>query len=369
MTAVTDTITIAGAGPAGLAAAICLAHAGRSVVVHEAQPRVGARWRGGWQILENFIHPEDALALFARLGIAVRFASHPLQAMTVFDDRMRATPLTSRSPIGYLIRRGPEPSMLDGGLLETARAAGVDVRCNSRVAPEESVPIRATGPAAADGLGCELVFATTLSNRLQVILDPQLAPGGYAYLFVQDGWATIGMALVRDFKALDRYWGATLDRFQRLEPFSTGGARRSTAYVNFFLPRRLQQNGTLTVGEAAGFQDDLLGFGIRSAVLSGYLAAQALLGRGAYDAAWRSALEPTQQTGLWMRYLYECGGRSMARQLVRRAARHGDVRDYLRTWYQPAWWKRASLPWIRRQWRARQACSHASVEHWCRQRG
>jgi len=38
-------------------------------------------------------------------------------------------------------------------------------------------------------------------------------------------------------------------------------------------------------GEAAGFQDHLLGFGIRSAIVSGYLAAQQLLGRDDYEAA------------------------------------------------------------------------------------
>ncbi len=368
MRSTTDTITIVGAGPAGLAAATVLAHAGRRVIVHEAQPCVGARWHGGWQILDNFIHGDDALALLARLGIAVRFAYHPLQAMTVFDDRMHPTALSSRAPIGYLIRRGAELAMLDGGLLATAQAAGAEVRFQSRVAPEAPAHIRATGPAAADGLGCELTFATTLTHRLQIILDPQLAPGGYAYLFVQDGWATIGMALVRGFKELDRYWKATLERFQRLEQFSTGDARRTTAYVNFFLPRRVCDHGTLIAGEAAGLQDNLLGFGIRSAIVSGYLAAQQLLGRDDYEAARRSILTPTQETSLWLRFLYEAGGRPVARALIRGAARHGDVRAYLHRWYRPTWWKRATLPWIKHRWRARRACSHAPLEHWCRQR-
>ena len=366
MTSPDAPIQIAGAGPAGLAAAICLARAGRCVVVHEAQPRVGARWQGGWQIIENFSGPEDALALFDRLGIPVRFAYHPLRAMTVFDGRMRPTAVQSTEPFGYLIRRGPDTSAVDGGLLAVAQEAGAEVRLGSRVAPEQAVQIRATGASAADGLGCELVFPTALDDRWQVILDPHLAPGGYAYLFVFQGWATIGMAIVRDFKRLDRCWQATLERFQALARFSTGDARRSTAYVNFFLPRRLTSNGTLTIGEAAGFQDDLLGFGIRSAVVSGYLAAQHLLEQQEYDAAWRSALEPSQEMGLWLRYLYERGGRSVARWLIRGAARTGDVRAYLMRWYRPAWWKRALLPWIRRRWAATSPCAHTRVDHWCR---
>ena len=361
-------ITIAGAGPSGLAAAMWLARAGRAVVVHEARPRVGDRWRGGWQIIENFIQSEDALALLTRLGIPVRFAHHSLTALTVFDDRMRATELRSASPLGYLVRRGDAPSALDGGLLAAALDAGVEVRWNSRVAPDQPVHIRATGPQAADGLGCELVFPTRLAHRLQVILDPRLAPGGYAYLFIHDGWATIGMALVRGFKQLDDYWRATLERFQRLASFDPGDAKRSIAYVNFCLPQRLGRNGTCTVGEAAGLQDDLLGFGIRSAIVSGCLAAQHVLGGDSYDAAWRRQLAPSQEMGLWLRFLYEGGGRPVARWLIQGAARRGDLRAYLEEWYRPAWWKRAALPWIRWRWGARGCTAHQPPEHWCRRR-
>lgn len=46
-------INIVGAGPAGLAAAITLARAGRAVIVHEAQAEVGYRFQRDLQGLEN----------------------------------------------------------------------------------------------------------------------------------------------------------------------------------------------------------------------------------------------------------------------------------------------------------------------------
>ncbi|MFU8830068.1 MAG: FAD-binding protein [Phycisphaerales bacterium] len=47
-------IEIAGAGPAGLAAAITLARVGRVVIVHEAQAEVEYRFKRDLQGLENW---------------------------------------------------------------------------------------------------------------------------------------------------------------------------------------------------------------------------------------------------------------------------------------------------------------------------
>jgi flavin-dependent dehydrogenase len=53
-----EVIQIAGAGPAGLAAAIMLARAGRDVVVHEARREVGFRFGRDLQGLENRSLPD-----------------------------------------------------------------------------------------------------------------------------------------------------------------------------------------------------------------------------------------------------------------------------------------------------------------------
>ena len=81
----TEFIQIGGAGPAGLAAAIILARAGRRVLVHEVQREVGHRFDGDFQGLENWSTQQDTF---------------------------------------YLVERGPSPGSLDTALLEQARGLG-----------------------------------------------------------------------------------------------------------------------------------------------------------------------------------------------------------------------------------------------------
>ncbi|MBN1587252.1 MAG: NAD(P)-binding protein [Candidatus Omnitrophica bacterium] len=348
-------IHIAGAGPSGLSAALCLARKGRKVVVHEAQARVGPRWQGGFQMLQNFTQTEDVLRLLSGSGIDLACTTQAVHEMTLFGSKSRPAPLRCAEPIGYLLRRGPGERMLDGSLLRQAREAGVDVRFGSRIRDRSGVSVWATGPSRADGLGFETSFSTGLSDRMHVLLDQGLTPAGYAYLFVSKGWATLGMAIVRRFKEADRVWKAVMDRFQSIEAFETGEARRRCAVASFCLPGSLRLGRTLVVGEAAGFQDYLLGFGIRSALLSGVMAARALTENLDYDCLWQKQLRPQMLSSLWLRHLYETGGQTATEALIRLARLNGNPRNYLRWWYQPSWWKTFMIPLIRCRWRKRLA--------------
>jgi len=360
-------IVIAGAGPSGLAAAIVLAKAGREVEVHEARPEVGARWKRGLQVIENFSEKKDVLEFLNESGIESVFWNSPVRTLALSDASARRVEFADELPLGYYVKRGAAPDALDGALLAQACASGAKVIFGSRVAPQEPCDIFAAGPKRIDGLGKEATFRTSLSDRMSVILDPYLAPGGYAYLFVVDGQATLGVALTERYQKTDFYFDRTVERFQSIESVQIDGAEVSYSYANFFLPGSLEVNGKKMVGEAAGFQDYLFGFGMRFAMTSGILAAQSLLGGEPYDVAWRRTLGPKAKVSLRNRFLYEKGARVVPRLFIALGKGRPSFRAYMRGWYEPSPWKDwiadlAVHTWNGRKLRSKTTGPHEYIE-------
>lgn len=363
-----DIIRIAGAGPSGLAAAIALARAGRRVEVHEKNDDVGKRFIGDLQILENFSEDERIEDFLDRIGIERNFYFRPVHRSSFFDHKGRAFELQSTEPYGYFIRRGPFGGTLDRGLLSQARDHGVDVRFSSRLDPSEA-RIVATGPASPDGLAKEITFRADGPEIIDVYFDHHLSPGGYSYLFILDGVATFGCAIVSDFKNIDRYFDHCLARAMKLRDFDPDDDRRTGySYMNFHLKQSAMSDQAVYVGESAGFQDYLFGLGIRYALTSGNLAAQAILAGRSFDSMWREQLGEKQFTSVANRFLYEIGGNAGLSIFTRDAARAEDLRDFLYGWHQKAWWKSGISSVVQRFWRHRGKCQHKPGPHWCRSR-
>lgn len=363
-----STIRIAGAGPSGLAAAIVLARAGRAVEVHEAKRDVGVRFIGDLQILEGSSETEPVPDFLARLGIERNFWSRAATSATFYDHRNHSRTIRSDVPFGYFIRRGAEPDTLDRGLLAQAQGLGVDVRFESRLQPE-GADIVATGPATPDGLAREMTWNTGDSERVEVFFNHHLSPGGYSYMFILEGLATFGCAIVADFKKIDDYFEHSLLAAQRAHPFEIPAETRTGySYMNFHIKQTATRDGSRYVGEAAGFQDYLFGLGIRYALTSGWLAAQSILQDRPYDELWMRELGKKQGTSLVNRFLYEAGGNFGLAMFVRQAGRAKNFNDYLRGWHRSTWWKRMLLPVVQRVWHHTGRCQHKPDAHWCRAR-
>ena len=127
------------------------------------------------------------------------------------------------------------------------------------------------------------------ADRLWVWFEPDLLPG-YAWSFpLPDGRANVGFGVLRgagrriqDMKDL---WPDLLARPHVREALGAG-ARPSAPHKAWPIPARidravLAEGRTLFVGDAAGACDPLTGEGIGQALLTGTLAAQAIVEAGA----------------------------------------------------------------------------------------
>lgn len=361
---------IAGAGPAGLVAAIILAHAGRRVVVHETHKQVGHRFGGDFQGLENWSTQKDVLALLDEQGLTTDFTAMPCRNGFAYGPSRKAYEIKSDEPLFYMVERGSGVGSLDSALLRQAESLGVEVRFNSRLQQMQGEGILAAGPRAADAIAVGYHFETDMADGYWVICDDDLAPKGYAYLLVMNGKGTVKSCMFSDFKQEKVYVQRTVEAFQKLvglemkNPLAHGGTG------NFRLPHSAYSGRHPLVGEQAGFQDTLWGFGMRLAISSGVLAAQSLLNGENYDTLWQRELKPQMETSIVNRVLFSLlGNRGYGWFLWQHLSRP-NLRESLRTVYQSSWPKQLLQPWAKRRYQSLRkdvTCDHIDCHCiWCR---
>ncbi len=363
-------VEIAGAGPAGLAAAITLAHAGRRVIVHEAHKAVGYRFGGDFQGLENWTTREDVLSVLKNLGLTTDFTAVPGRNGSAFDASGKCYEINSDETLFYLVERGSGPDTLDSALLRQARALGVEVHFNSRLRHMAGEGILAAGPRAADAIAVGYHFETDMADGYWVICDNDLAPKGYAYLLVMNGKGTVKSCMFSGFKQEKLYVQRTLEAFQRLVGLTMKNPRPHGGSGNFHIPQSARSGPHPLVGEQAGFQDTLWGFGMRLAILSGVLAARSLLNNEDYDVLWQRELKPQMETSVVNRALFSLLGNRGYGWFLHRYISAPNLREALRRQYQPSWPKRLLDPWARYRYKSLRkdvTCDHIDCHCiWCR---
>lgn len=368
-------LTIAGAGPAGLSAAVTVARAGGRVAVAERHGEVGHRFHGDFQGLENWTTEGDVLEDLGRMGIEATFDHAPFREVVWFDAVGREYRYRGRRPFWYLVRRGTAAGTLDQALKAQATAAGADITFRTVADRLPEGGIVAHGPHRPDAIASGYVFDTDRADGAYGVAADRLAPKGYAYLLVWGGRGTVATCLFDDFHNERTYVERTLDFFREKVGLDMRNERPFGGFGNVFATRTARKGALMYVGEAAGFQDALFGFGMRYAITSGHLAARAWLdGRPAtYDRAWRAHLGGRLRTGLVNRYLYERAGDRGYAGLMRALAAARDPRAWMRRYYAAGGLKALLYPIARRKFEGRRALVAGCVEGctctWCRCQG
>lgn len=249
----------------------------------------------------------------------------------------------------------------------------MDLQLGRRLDHRPHGGIVAHGPHRPDAIAVGYTFATDRADGAYAAVSDDLAPKGYAYLLVCGGRGTMASCMFADFHNEKRYLARTVEFFRDRLGLALEAPVPFGGFGNVFASRRVRRGRRLFVGEAAGFQDALFGFGIRYAIVSGHLAAQAWLdGRPtAYDRLARDRLGGLLRLAIVNRYLYErLGNRGYAR-LMRAIDRTADARTWLRRFYTRGSLRRLLLPWAR--WRlgrkralVRDDCPEGCDCTWCR---
>ncbi len=327
-------VAVVGAGPAGASCAYRLAQAGLDVALldQKVPPRYktcggGLVWRARQLLeldlngtIEHECHVAELFLLDAGLEFRVEHAK-PLVTMT-----MRAE--------------------LDHRIVERACAAGVELLVPRRVRgveqSEASVQIESDGGpvvarycVAADGAGSRTARAAGWPENENVIpaieseirvapadfkrfsgrarFDFGLTPSGYAWVFPKRDHLSIGcLSRLRGWNALREDLDTYLNHLDLVEH----GSREDHGFVIPIGPRsdELMRGRVLLIGDAAGLADPVTCEGISWAILSGHLAADALVAnrrspeatRFDYDRRLDSELLPELRTARRLaRWLYE----------------------------------------------------------------
>ncbi|HET9690919.1 MAG TPA: geranylgeranyl reductase family protein [Acidimicrobiales bacterium] len=351
----TADVVVVGAGPAGCAAAITLARAGRRVV-----------------LVDKATFPRDKTCGDGLTALAVRLlADLGLDPATV-GSWVPLVDVMVRTPRGdeqrFALPPGPgqfaavsRRADLDAALVELARAAGVDVR--------EGCAVTAASPDAADGVvDVHLADGTTArawyvvaadgmwsplrkltgaggataylgewqalrqyfvatgpeSRSMWVWFERDLLPG-YAWSFpLPDGRINIGLGVQRthgDATGLRHRWDDLLARPHIRRVLGDGaepeGPWRAWPIPTGILDAPLTAWGgrVLFVGDAARAGDTMTGEGIGQALETARLAARAVAGAGAGDPARAAtAYRRAVRAGL---YIDDLASRLVARTLAR----------------------------------------------------
>ena len=296
---------ILGAGPSGLSAAITLANAGHGVDVYERRADCGARFGGDLQGLENWSDAVDVVDEMHSAGLPTDFFCKPLSSAIQTNGHRDSVLSFPRTGL-YLVKRGSAADTLDQSFKRAAIAAGVRLHFRETIDPA-SADILATGPRgrAIFAVDRGIVFDTDSADRAVVLMDDAAAPRGYAYLLVSGGYGCICTMLFEDFPSVHARLAYTRQLLETRYGVTVRNAR-SVGGVGHFAPHASYTvAGVARVGEAAGLQDFLWGFGIRSALRSGVHAAECLMAGRDWTAEATRRFTPALHASVVNRCLFE----------------------------------------------------------------
>ena len=343
------TIRILGAGLSGLSAAINLAKAGYTVDVFEKRSDCGKRFHGDLEGLENWSTKQDVLQILQSMNINTNFKKYPFKTMHLTDGK-EILHNTSKNPIFYILQRGADKNTLDQALKNQAIKSGVTIHFNSKET-KENMDIIATGSDEKKRVGVAkgILFQTDSNDMAVALINKNVSNRGYAYLLIAQG---IGSMLSVNFLETDMnasvYFNKTYETFTDLFEIDIRNKKNLGGVGCFLYKPRLNENKKLYIGEAAGLQDYLWGFGMRYAISSGFYAALSIIEQKNYKKLIKNNLTSRINRSVVNRYFCVKYGPLFYKNLMRLARENNQWHNLLFNAYNPSWYSRVIYPFAKR---------------------
>jgi len=239
------------------------------------------------------------------MNIEINFDCDPF-FKTTFINNSKDEEISSKEPLLYLVKRGSSSGTFDYGLKEQALKLGVNIY-SERTFSFDEVDIVATGsvfkevPVVAKGI----IFKTNLKDVVVMACNNNLAFKGYSYLLVTKGYGCMCSAVFDELDKVTECFEKTKKFFVEKFNLDIQSSKNVGGVGSFSLKNTFQKGKVLYIGEAAGLQDLLWGFGMRYAVTSGYLAAQSIINNENYEEKAEKYFGNKLKASMVNRYLWE----------------------------------------------------------------
>ncbi|MEM5871780.1 MAG: NAD(P)-binding protein [Candidatus Aenigmatarchaeota archaeon] len=296
-------IKIAGGGVSGLTAAINLAKRGYEVEVYEKQRHFN---KYHISAIRNYDLDVDALDEFKKCGVSLKPSSFSNKVLKFSPNNFIEE--KSKKPIFYIFERGSAKNSIENQLLEQAENLGVKIFMGKYI-EEEEADIIATGPIRNDIFAYGHIYDNVEipENTSYIIYDNLYAPKGYIYILSAEGKTII--ASVSFDKEKFKYVPINFSIFLRKYDFVNEMVKNKepifkiSGFGNYDMPKKAKKDGKFLIGERGFFMDASKGFGIRYAIITGYLVAEAIDKKIDYDKLWKNKLRKELLMNLKRRFV------------------------------------------------------------------